>query len=739
MKVTQGVFKNTNVYGITFVDKYSNIKSISSTDNYISNNNISQTSTILTDDHSYYNIVENSNVVNCNIENGRFSNSKLLGNSGKTNYINDGYFSECTLSNYTINGGKFINCVVDATNKWNNGYWDNQNGHVDFSSIWINGIWNSGIFNNPYGWSGGTFNGGTFVPPAVWYDGTANGGTFSGITWHNGLVRNADFIENCKFEDGTFNGGNFINSIFSGGTFNGGNMLGSKVYGGIFNDGYVSGCTIHGNIVNITNETTIINGGVFTNDTMTNVFVNNSESDNLIVNNCKFFNGNYTNTIFNNVEIFNGVYYNITGLTSDVIIHNGIFRNSYFSGITINNGNFTNCNSDSINWKYGVYTDGEMYNSLWYDGYWNDGIFSSISGSTSNSNILNFSIISTGSTTTSTTTSPVLYTKPNIISVYSGGTNIYVSFSDVPPGATTAVIQYASNSGVTGVVTSITGDVISPRNLGLASSIPSVLLYFNMYIPGSGTTSNIVSYDNSTQFTSTSTTTSSPEPISSVELTQNSVKKTFNFNVTGGVAPYTYVFNVTTSDNGCEYYNITPSSGTIYANNGTSSYNLGSGHPNEWYDVTVTINDYTSNTLHITSNCLVPETLITMIDYSVKMLKDINVGDKLLTMFNSEYSETLVVSKSQHVVYKIININNGLLESSDSHKHLVRENYLIIEKIASELKEGDILIDKNGNDVIIYSLVVEYGDRDVINISTDLETYIANDILTHNKTECSYN
>ena len=730
MKVTQGVFKNTNVYGITFVDKYSNIKSISSTDNYTSNNNISQTSTILTDDHSYYNVVENSSVVNCNIENGRFFNSKLLGVSGQNNYINNGYFSGCTLSNYIINGGSFINCVVDTTNKWNNGYWDNQNGHIDFSTTWINGVWNSGLFNNPHGWSGGTFNGGTFAPPAVWYDGVANGGTFSGITWHNGLVRNADFIERCVFEDGTFNGGNFIDGHIHGGTFNNVKMINSNISGGTFNDGTVSGCTIYGSG---SEGGTVINGGIFTNDTINNALFNNSESDNLIVNSGIFLNGNYTNSIFNTGEIHNGVYTNITGSTSGLLIYNGIFRNSTFSATTINNGNFTNCYSDSVNWKYGVYTDGEMYDSLWYDGYWNDGTFSSKSDNTSTSGI-SFSVGLTGTTTTTTTT---IYAPTNIsiISVYSGGTNIYVSFSGLTSGSTSTIVQYAQNGFFTSGLTSVTGGTISPINLGFASTLPTGVLYFRMYTLLTGSTySNVVSYTNNLAPTTTTTTTT---PI--VSLSNNSVTKTLSFNITGVVVPYSYQFHSTNDGSGCASITISPNSGISYTNNGASSYVAVTDYLGSSYDIYVTVLSISNPSNHITIHnpCLVPTTLITMSDDSVKMIKDVNIGDSLLTLVNSEYVKTLVINKSSHIVDKIININDGLLESSEYHIHLIKENELIIKKIAIELKEGDILIDKNGNDVIINSLVIEYGDTDVINISTDLETYIANNIITHNKTACN--
>ena len=396
MKVTQGVLKWSSLYGIVFYDKYLDIKTILTTDNYSSKfkNNVSQTSTILSNNNIYYNTVENCNLINCDVNNGRFINSKLIGMSGLTlgltgitNYINDGYFSGCTISGYIINGGKFYNCIINSNNIWNDGHWTNDNGSSNFSTTWKGGIWNSGVFSDPKGWSGGTFNGGTFIPPAVWYDGIANGGTFSGITWYNGLVRNANFVAGCSFEDGIFNNGSFIDSNFDGGVFNNGTMYNSIINNATFYDGNISGSTINN---------AVINGGNFTNLTINFCDTFNMNASNITVNDGNFYNGNYNNIIFNGGNIYNGLYTNISGSTSNLTIHNGLFTNSFFNSINIHNGNFTNCYSNNVIWQYGVYTEGQMYDSYWYDGYWNDGIFSAILGNTtSTSNTLSISVVTT--------------------------------------------------------------------------------------------------------------------------------------------------------------------------------------------------------------------------------------------------------------------------------------------------------------------------------------------------------
>jgi len=61
---------------------------------------------------------------------------------------------------------------------------------------------------------------------------------------------------------------------------------------------------------------------------------------------------------------------------------------------------------------------------------------------------------------------------------------------------------------------------------------------------------------------------------------------------------------------------------------------------------------------------------------------------------------------------------------------------MMIEKDAINLKIGDILVDKDMAEVLISSISIENIEKEVINISTDLGTYIANNILTHNKGIC---
>jgi hypothetical protein len=404
MKITQGVLKYCKIYNVTFEDKYSNIKTIKSIENFdskfSSNSGTSQTSTVLSNNNSYYNVVEESNInngrilYNCDVENGRFLNSTFL-SLNNANHITDGYFSGCTFSGYTINGGQFFDCTIHSGCTWNNGQWNDGT----FNVSWTGGVWNKGIF--PFLiWPAGIFNGGIFKFPSVWITGVANGGIFSGITWNHGLVRNGDFLD-CTFMSGSFNNGNFSDGTFIGGIFNNGKMDNSVISGGIFNDGTISNCTVSGN--------TEINGGDFSDTIINDGKIVNMNGTNLIVNYGKFYNGTYDTIQFITGDIYNGLYLNSSGITSGLTIHNGTFKKSAFWLTNIHNGNFTNCYSENVKWDYGIYTEGSMMfnlpGSYWNDGYWNDGIFTAIDPIVSIlSNVQSIDAITTTTTAAPTTT-----------------------------------------------------------------------------------------------------------------------------------------------------------------------------------------------------------------------------------------------------------------------------------------------------------------------------------------------
>ena len=362
---TQGVFEYCNLSNITFNDKYSDSKTILTTNTYNSKFSIkSATSTSLNYSNSYYNKIENCNLYNCNVENGMFNNSTFNGNLN-SNYIKNGDFYNCIISGYTISGGHFYNCKIYSQNNWQYGFWDNTNGYLDFQTTWNDGVWNRGNFNGI--WSGGTFNNGTFT--GLWMDGIVNNGTFSATTWLNGLVRNGTFVDGTIWKNGIFNAGTITNCIWSGGTFNGGSIFNSIIRGGVMNSGLITGCTIYDFNVNgsVIKNSTILNGKIYS--------ISTYESSGLNVLDGSFYGGYIKQSSFSGGSIYNGIYANDT-INPAVKIYNGTFTNSRLSGSTIYNGNFTKCVSYSVKFNYGIYSNGEMYESKWYDGYWNDGIFS---------------------------------------------------------------------------------------------------------------------------------------------------------------------------------------------------------------------------------------------------------------------------------------------------------------------------------------------------------------------------
>lgn len=104
--------------------------------------------------------------------------------------------------------------------------------------------------------------------------------------------------------------------------------------------------------------------------------------------------------------------------------------------------------------------------------------------------------------------------------------------------------------------------------------------------------------------------------------------------------------------------------------------------------------------------CLTPDTLIELYDGKNVFLKDVNIGDCLLSINpeTKEYEESIVTSKSFHKVDKLYLINSGLIRCSDSHKHVVKRKDTWSELASEELLLGDIVINKNLEEIVIDSI-----------------------------------
>ena len=138
------------------------------------------------------------------------------------------------------------------------------------------------------------------------------------------------------------------------------------------------------------------------------------------------------------------------------------------------------------------------------------------------------------------------------------------------------------------------------------------------------------------------------------------------------------------------------------------------------------------------SGCLQINTLITTKEGNKKELKDILVGDELLSVnFDEEFKNinigfTKVLEKKYVGSENSIILNNGLLHMTESHIQLIEREGKFMLLTAKEILKGDFLIG-NFNKIKINSISNFDGIEMFCNIVTENGYYIANDIITHNK------
>ena len=151
--------------------------------------------------------------------------------------------------------------------------------------------------------------------------------------------------------------------------------------------------------------------------------------------------------------------------------------------------------------------------------------------------------------------------------------------------------------------------------------------------------------------------------------------------------------------------------------------------------------------------CLVGNTQIEMSDGSFKSIKDVKIGESLMGLDIKTLSEwfevednwegkdieqydnkpfkvtdTMVITEAD-----VYSINDGLLECSDDHKHLIKRDGVWMIQTTSQLNPGDLYLDRDKNIILINSIILDRVE-DVYLISLDgKHTYYANNILTHNR------
>ncbi len=137
--------------------------------------------------------------------------------------------------------------------------------------------------------------------------------------------------------------------------------------------------------------------------------------------------------------------------------------------------------------------------------------------------------------------------------------------------------------------------------------------------------------------------------------------------------------------------------------------------------------------------CLLEGTIIDTTDPQEQYkIEDIRVGHELLITnpLTRLTEKVLVTSKQNYFVNQIYTIN-GIFTSTGGHQqYIMRNNDYIVCRV-DELREGDILFTKDFKEIIIESIEITSSNQNkflVYNIEVEGGYYIANGIITHNKT-----
>tara|TARA_B100000902_G_scaffold128866_1_gene128078 strand:+ start:7421 stop:9901 length:2481 start_codon:yes stop_codon:yes gene_type:complete len=150
--------------------------------------------------------------------------------------------------------------------------------------------------------------------------------------------------------------------------------------------------------------------------------------------------------------------------------------------------------------------------------------------------------------------------------------------------------------------------------------------------------------------------------------------------------------------------------------------------------------------------CLVADTKIEAADGTMINVQDIKVGQsikgldiKTLSSWNKvednwkgkdiekyDYSEFKVIDFQHLTDRAVYSINDGLLECSEEHKHLIKRDDEWQIKTTLELELGDIFLTREKEEIELNSMFLVRED-DVFLLTLDgKHTYYANGILTHN-------
>jgi hypothetical protein len=97
-------------------------------------------------------------------------------------------------------------------------------------------------------------------------------------------------------------------------------------------------------------------------------------------------------------------------------------------------------------------------------------------------------------------------------------------------------------------------------------------------------------------------------------------------------------------------------------------------------------------------------------------------------------STSTVINFTTYEFDSVVNINEGRLIATDSHNHVVKQNGVWYIRTTSELNVGDVLLDMDNSEFEITSLVTITEPTTVYDIDVNNSNlYFANNVLTHNK------
>ena len=131
--------------------------------------------------------------------------------------------------------------------------------------------------------------------------------------------------------------------------------------------------------------------------------------------------------------------------------------------------------------------------------------------------------------------------------------------------------------------------------------------------------------------------------------------------------------------------------------------------------------------------CFGPETPITMSDGSLKAIKDVVVGDELLTRASGQPDADLVKTTVQEAFVHLVNqvlIMNGTFRVTPEHIIWLDDAW----QTAGSAKVGDWLRNAQGEKVYISSIEDLHGPQKVYNLHTAMyHTFLANGMYVHNE------